>query len=53
MGRPHKCPYCRSAKSIAKGFRYNRGGAMRLRKCLGCHRRWTAGAAPLPLTPAD
>ena len=42
-GRPHKCPYCEATKSVAKGFRYNRSGKVRLRRCKGCGRRWTVG----------
>ena len=43
MARPYKCPYCGSSKSIAKGFRRNQGGKVRLRQCKGCRRRWTVG----------
>ncbi len=47
MGRPFKCPYCGvSGKSVAKGFRYNKSGKVRLRKCRACNRRWTAGPSP-------
>ena len=42
-GRPHKCPYCAATTSVAKGFRYNRGGKVRLRRCKACGRRWTVG----------
>ena len=42
-GRPHKCPYCEATKSVAKGFRYNRSGKVRLRRCKACGRRWTVG----------
>ena len=42
-GRPHKCPYCEAAESVAKGFRYNRSGKVRLRRCKACGRRWTIG----------
>ena len=45
-GRPHKCPYCEATKSVAKGFRYNRDGKVRLRRCKVCGRRWTVGPAP-------
>ena len=45
-GRPHKCPYCEATKSVAKGFRYNKGGKVRLRRCKACGRRWTTGLAP-------
>ena len=43
-GRPHKCPYCEATTSVAKGFRYNKAGKVRLRRCKSCGRRWTAGA---------
>jgi len=43
-GRPHKCPYCDATKSVAKGFRYNQAGKVRLRRCKECGRRWTCGA---------
>jgi hypothetical protein len=43
-GRPPKCPYCGSTKpSQAKGFRYNKSGIVRLRRCKACKRRWTLG----------
>ncbi|MBT4814330.1 MAG: IS1 family transposase [Lentisphaerae bacterium] len=41
MGRPYKCPYCGQNNSIAKGFRRNTGGKVRLRRCRSCGRRWT------------
>ncbi len=44
-GRPHKCPYCGSTKTASKGFRYNRAGTVKLRRCTACKRRWTAGVA--------
>ena len=44
-GRPHKCPYCAATKSVAKGFRYNKDGKVRLRRCKICGRRWTAATA--------
>lgn len=46
-GRPPKCPYCgATGQSVAKGFRYNKNGAVRLRRCKACKRRWTIGPAP-------
>jgi len=45
-GRPHKCPYCEATKSVAKGFRYNTAGKVRLRRCKSCGRRWTVGPVP-------
>jgi transcription elongation factor Elf1 len=45
MGRPHKCPYCLATNSVAKGFRNNRSGKVRLRRCKECGRRWTVGPA--------
>lgn len=45
-GRPHKCPYCGATKNVAKGFRYNKAGIVKLRRCLKCRRRWTAGVKP-------
>jgi len=45
-GRPHKCPYCEATKSVAKGFRYNKAGKVRLRRCKDCGRRWTTGLVP-------
>lgn len=44
-GRPHKCPYCEATTSVAKGFRYNKGGKVKLRRCKVCGRRWTVGLA--------
>lgn len=34
------CPYCGSEKSVSKGFRYNKTGAVRLRLCKRCNRRF-------------
>lgn len=31
-----KCPYCGSSKTILKGLRYNKSGAVRIRKCKDC-----------------
>ena len=49
-GRPHRCPYCSGTRSVAKGFRYNKTGKVKLRRCKECGRRWTtapvAGDAP-------
>lgn len=42
-GRPRKCPYCGATKSVAKGFRYNKTGTVKLRRCKACNRRWTTG----------
>lgn len=42
-GRPHKCPYCNATRSVAKGFRCNKSGKVRLRRCKECGRRWTVG----------
>jgi len=47
MGRPFKCPYCGSNASTAKGYRYNKDGAARLRKCKDCNRRWTVKPGPV------
>jgi len=44
-GRPYKCPYCEGSNTVAKGFRYNKSGTVRLRRCKGCGKRWTAGPA--------
>ena len=44
-GRPPLCPFCRGSKSVAKGYRYNKSGKVRLRRCKGCGRRWTVGPA--------
>jgi len=35
-----KCPYCGSNKTILKGFRYNKAGAVRLRLCKVCNKRF-------------
>jgi len=37
-GFEHKCPYCGSTKTILKGFRYNKQGAVRIRKCKECNK---------------
>jgi hypothetical protein len=44
-GRPHKCPYCAATRTVAKGFRYNKTGIVKLRRCKVCKRRWTTGLA--------
>ena len=44
-GRPPLCPNCGKARSVMKGYRYNKGGIVRLRRCLACKRRWTVGPA--------
>ena len=35
-----KCPYCGSNKTILKGFRYNKSGAVRIRMCKICGRKF-------------
>ncbi|MEM3640575.1 MAG: DDE-type integrase/transposase/recombinase [Candidatus Bathyarchaeia archaeon] len=35
-----RCPYCGSVETTLKGFRYNKSGAVRLRKCKVCKRRF-------------
>lgn len=37
------CPYCGSEKTVMKGFRYNKTGAVRLRLCKQCRRRFKDG----------
>jgi len=44
-GRPPRCPYCKASKSVLKGYRYNKTGTVKLRRCLACKRRWTVGPA--------
>ena len=44
-GRPPTCPYCKKTRSVMKGYRYNKMGIVKLRRCLACKRRWTAGPA--------
>lgn len=39
-----KCPYCGSSRTILRGFRYNKSGAVRLRKCKDCN-KWFKDAA--------
>jgi transposase-like protein len=38
-----ECPHCGSKESTMKGFRYNKTGAVRLRKCKQCKKRFTDG----------
>ncbi|MEM2144905.1 MAG: DDE-type integrase/transposase/recombinase [Candidatus Jordarchaeaceae archaeon] len=35
-----RCPYCGSSETTLKGFRYNKTGAVRIRKCKGCRKRF-------------
>ena len=44
-GRPHKCPYCGATRTVAKGFRHNKTGIVKLRRCKVCKRLWTTGPA--------
>ncbi len=37
------CPYCGSKETVMKGFRYNKTGAVRLRLCKDCNRRFKDG----------
>ena len=48
MARPHKCPYCGLNRNTAKGFRRNRNGKVRLRRCKACGRRWTVTHSLIP-----
>jgi transcriptional regulator NrdR family protein len=41
MGRPYKCPHCKSTNTIWKGHRKLRNGRVRLRKCQQCNKKWT------------
>lgn len=42
VGRPYKCPYCRSEKTVSKGLRVTKGlGLRRLRRCKACGRKFT------------
>ena len=49
-----QCPYCGSAETTLKGFRYNKSGAVRLRKCKICKRRFkdTLNNEPLSVKEA-
>lgn len=38
-----RCPYCGSSRTMPKGFRYNKSGAVRLRMCKDCKRRFKDG----------
>lgn len=51
MVRPFKCPYCGSTSNQSKGFRYNKAGAVRLRRCNSCGRKWTVGGVPVEQSP--
>lgn len=45
-GRPVKCPYCGSTETRLKGFRKTVSmGPRRIRRCVGCKRRFTARQA--------
>ena len=49
MGRPYTCPYCEVAgENVAKGFRLNKDGKVRLRRCKACGRRWTVRGSSAP-----
>jgi len=39
-GRPTKCPYCKSVKSVSKGFKYRAHGKAKDRKCGNCGKRY-------------
>ncbi len=42
MGRPFKCPYCGSHHTVSKGTRSTKTmGKRKLRRCKGCHRKFT------------
>jgi len=41
-----KCPNCGSNKTILKGFRYNKAGAVRIRRCKICNRRFKDDLMP-------
>ena len=43
-GRPYKCPYCSSTKTMWKGYRTRQDGRVRLRRCKDCGRRFTTRA---------
>lgn len=45
-GRPSKCPYCKSAKSISKGFKYRAQGKAKDRKCSDCGKRYLVEIKP-------
>jgi transposase-like protein len=49
-----RCPYCGSRETTLKGFRYNKSGAVRLRKCKKCKRRFkdTLNNEPLSVKEA-
>jgi len=52
-GRPPRCPYCKATRSVLKGYRYNKAGTVKLRRCLACKRRWTAGPGPKGKKPSS
>ena len=52
MARPYKCPYCGQNRNTAKGFRQNRDGKVRLRRCKACGRRWTVRQSLIPFDEA-
>lgn len=37
----HKCPVCKSAQTVWRGYRYNRSGKKHLRQCNRCGRKFT------------
>ncbi|GEM_PF-2315481 len=42
VGRPYKCPYCKSQRTVSKGTRPTKGlGPRRLRRCKACGRKFT------------
>jgi transcriptional regulator NrdR family protein len=41
MGRPFKCPWCSSNKTIWKGYRKLKDGKVRLRRCQKCNKKFT------------
>jgi hypothetical protein len=42
MGRPFKCPYCKSERTVSKGTRVTKSlGPRRLRRCKACGRKFT------------
>jgi len=41
MGRPYKCPYCKSTRTTWKGYRKLAKGKVRLRHCRECNRKFT------------
>ena len=48
-GRPPKCPYCGSSKTVSKGYRKTATlGDRPLRMCKSCKRKFTAGNRSKP-----